>query len=120
MALRAVPGLAKMTEEEKLGIPAYVIWKKLNAVFMLDRKTKGLETKEERDAYRGVTVREAFDELAESVKETGAGGCPAGSYLSSAVTCFETRRCTSGNSWTTATSHPTTQNPNAVFHSLQS
>lgn len=89
MALRAVPGLEQMAEEERLGIPAYVIWKKLNIVFMLDRKTKGLATKKERDAYRGGTVRRAFDELAASVQETDAGKCTEGSYFSSAITYFE-------------------------------
>ena len=88
MALRAVPGLDKMAEEEKERIPAYIIWKKLNAVFMLDRKTKELETKDDRDAYRDGTVRKAFDELAAAVRETGTAGSPKGSYLSSAVTYF--------------------------------
>ena len=88
MALRAVPGLDKMTEGEREWIPAYVIWKKLNAVFMLDRKTKEFGTKEERDAYRDGTVREAFDGLAASVREAGAAGSPKGSYLSGAVTYF--------------------------------
>lgn len=89
MALRTVPGLDQMTEEERLGIPAYVIWKKLNAVFMLDRKTKELQTKEERDAYRDAAVRGAFEELSASVKGTDKEGCPEGSYLSSAITYFE-------------------------------
>lgn len=88
MALRAVPGLEMMTEAERERIPAYIIWKKLNAVFMLDRKTKEFETKDDRDAYRNVTVRKAFDELAEAVRETGTADSPKGSYLSSAVTYF--------------------------------
>ena len=88
MALRAVPGLDKMTEGERERIPSYVIWKRLNAVFMLDRKTKEFGTKEERDAYRDGTVREAFDGLAASVREAGAAGSPKGSYLSGAVTYF--------------------------------
>lgn len=89
MALRAVPGLDQMTEEERRGIPAYVIWTRLNAVFMLDRKTKELQTKEERDAYRDTAVRGAFEELSASVKGTDKEGCPEGSYLSSAITYFE-------------------------------
>ena len=69
MALRAVPNLKRMTEMERLRIPAYVIWKQLGLVFMLDRETKKLKTREEREAYRDGEVRKAFERLAEAVKE---------------------------------------------------
>ena len=78
-----------MTEEERLAIPAYVLWKKLKLVFLLDRKTKELGTKEERDEYSDTAVRGAFEELAVAVEGTDKGGCTEGSYLSSAISYFE-------------------------------
>lgn len=78
-----------MTEEERLTIPAYVLWKKLKPVFLLDRKTKELGTKEERDEYSDTAVRGGFEELAAAVEGTNKGGCTEGSYLSSAISYFE-------------------------------
>ena len=39
-ALRAIPNLKEMPEQERLEIPAYVIMLKLNKVFELERETK--------------------------------------------------------------------------------
>lgn len=84
-ALRAIPNLREMTEQEKLGIPAYVIMLKLNRVFDLERRTKKLATKEERDAYRQGPVRDAFDELVETTLGISLHDCPVGSYTSKAI-----------------------------------
>ena len=84
-ALRAVPNLKEMTEEERLGIPAYVIMLKLSRVFQLERETKKMLTKEERDAYRNGPVRDAFAELVETTLGLDLRNCPTGSYTSRAV-----------------------------------
>lgn len=84
-ALRAVPNLKEMTEKERLEIPAYVIMLKLNRVFELDRNTKKLETKEERDEYRKGPVRDAFDELVETTLGIDLHHCPSAGYTSKAV-----------------------------------
>lgn len=84
-ALRAVPGLKEMTEEEKLGIPAYVIMLKLNRVFHLDKTTKALGTKEERDAYRNGPVRDSFEDLVRTTLGIDLGDCPAKGYTSDAI-----------------------------------
>ena len=89
MALRAVPNLKRMTETERLRIPAYVICKQLGLVFMLDRETKKLKTREEREAYRDGEVRKAFERLAEAVKEAGEAGHPDGSYTLGAIKYFQ-------------------------------
>lgn len=88
MALRAIPGIKEMTEEERLRFPACAIWEKLNRVFRMDRETKKLETRKERDAYRDKAVREAFDELADTVKAIDCGVHPAGSYTARAIKYF--------------------------------
>lgn len=84
-ALRAVPNLKEMSEEERLKIPAYVIMLKLNKVFQLERKTKMLNTKEERDEYRKGVVKDAFDELVQTTLNVNLDNCPAESYTSRAV-----------------------------------
>ena len=84
-ALRAVPNLKEMEEKERLEIPAYVIMLKLNKVFELERNTKKLETKKERDEYRKGPVRDAFDELAETTLGINLHHCPVASYTSRAV-----------------------------------
>lgn len=85
MALRAIPGLKEMSEEEKLRIPAYVIMKSLAKVFELEREVKKLKTKAEREKYREEEVKDAFDAL---VKETlgfdERGNMPAG-YTADAI-----------------------------------
>ena len=89
LALRAIPGLMQMPDDEKMGIPAYVIMLRLNEVFRLDRKTKGLATKEERDAYRNGPVRDAFESLVETARAADTGKYPAGSYTCSAIRYLE-------------------------------
>jgi hypothetical protein len=84
-ALRAIPNLKQMTEEEKLGIPAYVIMLKLNEVFRLERTTKKLATKEERDIYRNETVRNAFEELVQATLGIDITTCPVKSYTYEAI-----------------------------------
>ena len=84
-ALRAIPNLKQMTEEEKLGIPAYVIMLKLNEVFRLERKTKKLATKEERDTYRNGLVRNAFEDLVQTTLGIDITACPAKSYTYDAI-----------------------------------
>ena len=84
-ALRAVPNFKEMEEKERLEIPAYVIMLKLNKVFELERNTKKLATKEERDEYRKGPVRDAFDELAETTLGISLHHCPTASYTSRAV-----------------------------------
>ena len=84
-ALRAVPGLKEMSEQERLSIPAYVIMLKLNRVFQLERKTKLLDTKEKRDEYRKEVVKDAFDELVETTLGADLQDCPIESYTSRAV-----------------------------------
>ena len=84
-ALRAIPNLKHMTEKEKLGIPAYVIMLKLNEVFRLERNTKILATKEERDAYRKETVRNTFEDLIQTTLGIDITNCPAKNYTSEAI-----------------------------------
>ena len=84
-ALRSIPGLKQMTEKEKLEIPAYVIMLKLNAVFHLEKETKALKTKEERDAYRNGDVRDAFEDLVQTTLGMEIKDCPAKSYTSDAI-----------------------------------
>ncbi len=84
-ALRAVPGLKEMSEQERLSIPAYAIMLKLNRVFQLERKTKLLDTKEKRDEYRKGIVKDAFDELVETTLGADLQDCPIESYTSRAV-----------------------------------
>ena len=84
-ALRAMPNLKHMTEKEKLGIPAYVIMLKLNEVFRLERNTKKLATKEERDAYRKETVRNTFEDLIQTTLGIDITNCPAKNYTSEAI-----------------------------------
>ncbi len=91
-ALRAVPNLKEMSEEERLTIPAYVIMLKLNRVFQLERKTKMLDTKEERDAYRKGIVKDAFDELVKTTLATDLENCPAESYTSRAVKYMQNQK----------------------------
>ena len=74
-----------MTEKEKLGIPAYVIMLKLNEVFRLERNTKILATKEERDAYRKETVRNTFEDLIQTTLGIDITNCPAKNYTSEAI-----------------------------------
>ena len=74
-----------MTEKEKLGIPAYVIMLKLNEVFRLERNTKKLATKEERDAYRKETVRNTFEDLIQTTLGIDITNCPAKNYTSEAI-----------------------------------
>ena len=88
-ALRAVPGLAQMTEEEKKEIPAFVILERLNKVFALERKVKLLQTKAEREAFRESQVREAFEAVVEETLGLKDSGQPAGSYLASAIRYME-------------------------------
>ena len=88
-AVRAIPGLKEMPEEERLKIPAYVIMLRLNEVFMLERRTKDLDTKEERDAYRDGPVRDAFNRLVETTLGTDTSKCPAGSYTCKAIRYME-------------------------------
>ena len=80
-----IPNLKQMTEEEKLGIPAYVIMLKLNEVFRLERKTKKLATKEERDTYRNGLVRNAFEDLVQTTLGIDITACPAKSYTYDAI-----------------------------------
>ena len=84
-ALRAIPNLKEMGEKEKLEIPAYVIMLKLSKVFELERNTKKLATKEERDEYRKGPVRDAFDELVETTLGINLDHCPTAGYTSKAV-----------------------------------
>ena len=84
-ALRAIPNLKQMTEEEKLGIPAYVIMLKLNEVFRLEKNTKKLATKEERDAYRKETVRNAYEDLVQTTLGIDITACQAKSYTYEAI-----------------------------------
>ena len=88
-ALRAVPGLDRMTEEEKDRIPAYVILKRLNRVFELERKVKLLKTKAEREAFREDQVREAFEAVVSETFGLKDSGLPSGSYLASAIRYME-------------------------------
>ncbi len=88
-ALRAVPGLCRMTVEEKRKIPAYVIMERLNKVFVLERKVKTLKTKTEREAFRQDQVKEAFDAVVAETLELKASGQPDGSYLASAIRYME-------------------------------
>ena len=89
LALRAIPKLSQMTDAEKMEIPAYVIMLRLNEVFRLERKTKGLATKEERDAYRDGPVRDAFEALVGTARAADTSRCPAGSYTCSAIQYLE-------------------------------
>lgn len=88
-ALRAIPNLARMTDAEKMEIPAYVIMLRLNEVFRLDRATKELATKEERDAHRNGPVRDAFEELVRTARAAETSRYPAGSYTCGAIRYLE-------------------------------
>lgn len=88
-ALRAVPGLAQMTEEEKRKIPAYLIMEKLNAVFALERKVKQLQEKEEREKLRESEVRAAFAELVETTLGMDISGYSQGSYTAGIIRYME-------------------------------
>lgn len=84
-ALRAVPGLEQMTEEEKRKIPAYVIMERLAKVFKLERKVRELETKAEREAFREGYVREAFEALVKETLDLEGRGHPEGSYMANVI-----------------------------------
>ena len=88
-ALRAIPDLGRMTEEEKRKIPAYVILERLNKVFELERKVKTLGSKTEREAFRQGQVKEAFEAVVTETLGLRESGQPDGSYLDSAIRYME-------------------------------
>ena len=88
-ALRAIPDLGRMTEEEKRKIPAYVILERLNKVFELERKVKALRSKTEREAFRQDQVKEAFEAMVTETLGLKKNGQPEGSYLDNAIRYME-------------------------------
>lgn len=84
-ALRTIPGLSGMSEEEKRAIPAYVIMERLGKVFKLERKVRKLKTKCEREMFREEHVREEFKELVNETLGLDNGSHPEGSYMADVI-----------------------------------